>query len=34
MIDGRDPGRAAHEHVSWDAILQWLHTVLLQRRVA
>jgi len=34
MIDGRNPGRAAHEHVSWDAILQWLHTVLLQRRVA
>lgn len=31
MLDGRDPGRAAHEHVSWDAILAWLRTALPAR---
>lgn len=33
LIDGRDPGRAAHEHVSWDAMLSWLHAALLERPV-
>lgn len=28
LIDGRDPGRAAHEHVSWDAMLSWLGVAL------
>lgn len=28
LLDGRDPGRAAHEHVSWDAMLAWLRAEL------
>lgn len=28
MIDGRDPGRAAHEYVNWDAMLSWLRAHL------
>lgn len=29
VLDVHDPGRSAHEHVSWDAMLDWLGTSLV-----
>lgn len=34
IVDGRDPGRAAHEHVNWDALLTWLAAELTRQAKA